>query len=66
LYFVIALRTDALHHIFCLFYLETCRQWYRGDVNVFQAEGAMTTATGQMHMTITLSCIVQMADTVFL
>ena len=58
--------TDALYHILCLFYLETCRQRDRGDVYIFQAEGAMALATGQMHMTIALAGVVQMTYTVFL
>ena len=35
-------------------------------MDVLQAERAVTTVAGQVHMTVTLSCIVQMTDAVFL
>ena len=66
MYLIITLRTDTLHHILRLFYLETRRQRDRGDVYIFQAEGAVTTATRQVHMTKALAGVVQMADAVFL
>ena len=60
------LRTDAFDHIFGFFYLETGRKGHGRDADIVKTIGAMTLATSEVDMAMTVARVVEMADTILL
>ena len=60
------LRTDAFDHIFGFFYLETGRKGHGRDADIVKTIGAMTLATSEVDMTMTMARVVEMADAILL
>ena len=60
------LRTDAFDHIFGFFYLETSRKGHGRDADIVKTIGAMTLATSEVDMTMTVARVVEMADAILL
>ena len=56
----------AFYHILRLFKLETFGDGHLWDAHVRQAECPMANTTRQMHMTLTMARVVEMADAILL
>ena len=56
----------TFHHIFRLFKFETFGDGHLWDTHVRQAECTMANSTRQMHMTLTMARVVEMADAILL
>ena len=60
------LRTDAFDHIFGFFYLEAGRKGHGRDADIVKTIGAMTLATSEVDMAMTVARVVEMADAILL
>lgn len=61
-----AFGTDTFYYIFCLLGPETFWQWNGWNAHIGQTEGAMAYPTGEVNMSHTVACVVNVTYTVFL
>ena len=60
------LRADALDNVFGFFNLEASRKGNGRNADIVKTIGAMTLATSEVDMAMTVARVVEMADTILL